>query len=78
MIVGAGFFGVLVMASIGGRETPQDVERRDAYMVTRKAECVHAMMSSIGHSTVGYADKIAYDRVVHEKCEGFALGGKAL
>jgi len=66
------------MLSIAGRETPQDVERKEAYMATRKAECAHAMMSNIGHRTVGYADKIAYERLVHEKCEGFELGGKAL
>lgn len=44
----------------------------------RKQECAKAMMSSIGHSTRGYADKAAYDAHVREHCEGLELNGVPL
>lgn len=38
-----------------------------------KKECTRAIMSSMGTSTVGYADKQAYDAHVKDKCAGFNL-----
>ena len=32
-------------------------------------ECVAAKMSNMGHSTVGYADKMAYEKHVASKCD---------
>jgi hypothetical protein len=43
-----------------------------------KDRCARAMMSSMGHSTVGYADKAAYDARVREACAGLSLNGKDL
>lgn len=74
-IVPAVLFVLLML--VGKAADPDDAhaaERFDA----RKKECAAAMMSGIGHSTIGYADKLAYDRVVREKCEGLSINGKAI
>ena len=63
--------------SIAGRD-PGDTPQEAEVWKIRKAECAHALMSDIGHSTVGYADKMAYDRNLHEKCKGFDVGGKEM
>ena len=44
----------------------------------RKQECTAALMSDVGHSTVAYADKQAYDKEVREKCDGFEMDGRPL
>ncbi|RZL94999.1 MAG: hypothetical protein EOP82_03630 [Variovorax sp.] len=35
-------------------------------------------LSGVGHSTTGYADKVAYDKVDREKCEGLEINGKGI
>jgi hypothetical protein len=42
--------------------------RNDGYAEKKRDDCVKAIMSNMGHSTVGYADKAAYDKVVDSKC----------
>ena len=49
-----------------------------ARLETQKQECATAMTSSIGHSTVGYADKAAYDARVRDKCAGLSIDGKPI
>lgn len=44
-----------------------------AFAKERKDECVKELMSNVGHSTLGYADKQAYDAHVAEKCKEFDL-----
>lgn len=43
-----------------------------------KAECLRALTSSVGHSTVGYADKQAYEKEVKDKCDGYEIDGKPI
>lgn len=75
LIVPAALFGlVMCIGSISdpdGKLAARDFEKR-------KHECTEALMSSIGHSTVGYADKAAYDTKVKEKCAGLSIDGKPL
>lgn len=52
-----------------------DTTKRDEQA---KNECVNAMMSNIGTSTTGYADKQAYDAHVKDKCDGFEINGKPI
>lgn len=43
---------------------------------SERKECAAAMMSSIGSSTRNYTDKLAYEKVVREKCSGITIDGK--
>lgn len=42
----------------------------------RRLACARALTSAVGHSTAGYADKVAYEREVRDKCEGVEFDGK--
>ena len=61
---------VVLAVAVGG--APESPERLSA----RKRECTTAMMSNMGHSTVGYADKQAYEAEVRSKCAGLQFDGK--
>ena len=45
-------------------------QRRD------KDECARALTSSIDAPVRTYADKVAYDAVVRDKCKGMTINGK--
>ena len=75
MIVPATVFGVVMC--VGSISDPHGTHAA-ARIENQKQECSAALMSSIGHSTVGYADKAAYDAKVREKCEGLTINGKPL
>lgn len=67
MIACLGLFIIALISS--GSRSPVRSE-------ARKEDCARALMSSIGHSTVGYADKVAYEKEVAAKCDGMTIGGK--
>ena len=64
LIVPAVLFGLVMCI---GTVSDPDGTRAAARLEAQKKECSAALMSSIGHSTVGYADKAAYDAKVREK-----------
>jgi len=74
-IVPAALFGMVMCI---GAVADRDGSKSAARFEKQKAECTTAMMSSIGHSTTGYADKAAYDAKVREACNGLTLNGKEL
>ncbi len=60
----------LVLAMIFGREDFSERSRQADQ--ARHEACARALMSNVGHSTVGYADKVAYEGEVADKCKGVA------
>lgn len=69
--------GVVAMYMLG--KSPSSPSASSSYSSeSAKKECVAAMASSIGHSTTGYADKMAYEAVVRDKCAGFSIDGKPI
>ena len=75
LIVPAVLFGMVMCI---GTVSDPDGKRAAARLENQKSECSAALMSSIGHSTAGYADKAAYDAKVREKCDGLTINGKEL
>lgn len=73
VIVPATLFGVVMCV---GSVSDPDGKHAAARFESQKKECSAALMSSIGHSTVGYADKAAYDAKVRDKCDGLSIDGK--
>lgn len=69
-----GAIGVILLLIIGKNGPAEDGAQFEA----RKQECSKAIMSSIGTSTFGYADRQAYERHVKEHCDGLTLNGKPL
>ena len=74
-IVPAVLFGLIMCV---GSVSDPDGKRAAARFESQKRECAEAVASSIGHSTVGYADKAAYDAKVRDKCDGLTIDGKPL
>jgi hypothetical protein len=68
-----GFILVMVIGSMNASP-----ERDAARLAERKQACAQAVMSSLGTSTTGYADKAAYDARVREACDGFEINGQDL
>lgn len=66
---------VLMSWAIGLPPTPP---RAPARVEAEKRECAAAIASSIGHSTTGYADKLAYEAAVRDKCDGLSIDGKPI
>lgn len=75
LIIPSVLFGMVMC--IGSVADP-DGKGATARLESQKNECAAAMMSSMGHSTVGYADKAAYDAKVREACDGLTIDGKPL
>ena len=65
--------GLFVLGIATHWPSDADMQRANA---ARRDECARAITSSIGAPVRGYADKVAYDKVVREKCEGFEINGK--
>ena len=61
---------VTVMVIGTAHNTPEREQQRAA---DAKQECVQAIASNMGTSTVGYADRKAYNDHVREKCQGFNI-----
>jgi hypothetical protein len=75
LIIGAAVLAALVIGAVSNDGTaPRMVEATAA----EKDRCARAMMSSIGHSTLGYADKAAYEARVRDACAGLTIDGKDL
>ena len=53
-----------------------DGTRAAARVVAQQRDCEAALLSSMGHSTLGYADSQAYDKVVADKCPGLTSNRK--
>jgi len=69
--VGGGFAAfVALVLYFGSKPVDPKVAERE------KEECLRALTSSVGRSTVGYADRQAYDKEVKDKCDGFEINGK--
>ena len=47
-------------------------------MRKEKDECLKALASSIDTPVRTYADKVAYDAVVRDKCKGMTINGKPI
>lgn len=62
---------VFLVAIIGGN-WPTDA-KMSADADQRREECVKALMSNMGHSTVGYADQQAYSSHVASECDGLTV-----
>lgn len=75
VIVPVVLFGLLMLV---GKASDPDGAVAAARLESQKRECAEALASSIGHSTVGYADKAAYDAQVREKCDGLTIDGKPI
>lgn len=75
LIVPAALFGLVMCI---GTVSDPDGKKAASRLESQKQECSAALMSSIGHSTVGYADKAAYDAKVREKCAGLTMDGKPI
>lgn len=69
-VVGWGLLALIAVFVVAGVTTDG---RSDEQM---RKECAAAMMSSIGTSTLNYADKKAYNDHVRDKCSGFSINGK--
>lgn len=63
-VLAAGF--ALIML-IGAMVDPAKSDER------RRQRCAEAIMSSVGTSTLGYADRAAYRSHVDDRCAGFDL-----
>ena len=74
-IVPAVLFALLML--VGKAADPDDAHAAEI-SEARKKECAAAMLSGIGHSTIGYTDKLEYEKVVREKCKGLSINGKAI
>lgn len=75
LIIGAGVLAALVIGAVSNDDTaPRTTEATAA----EKDRCARAVISSIGHSTTGYADKLAYEARVREACAGLSINGKDL
>jgi hypothetical protein len=74
-IVPAALFGLVMCIGSVSDPNGKHAAERDA---AHRQECAEAMTSSIGHSTVGYADKAAYDAKVRDKCDGLTFDGKPI
>lgn len=72
-IVPTALFGMVMCI---GKVSDPDGAHAAARLESKKQECSAALVSSIGHSTRGYADKAAYDATVREKCDGLSIDGK--
>jgi hypothetical protein len=76
---------LVVLASLTtcGKSADPDSQRRatareDASFQESKKRCAAAIASSMGHSTVGYSDKLAYEARVRDACAGISVDGKDL
>jgi hypothetical protein len=67
--------GLFIAMMIFGKLSDPDGAHAAARLEKKKGECSLAMMSSIGHSTVGFADKAAYDALLRDKCDGLSING---
>jgi hypothetical protein len=71
--LGGGFIAFMVIGLMNA-----DPQRDAAQLAERKQACARAMMSSMGTSTTGYADKAAYDARVRKACDGLEINGQDL
>jgi hypothetical protein len=69
IIVGVLLAGFVLIIIIGSNISPEQSARRE---LERRQKCVSAIASSMGASTVGYADKQAYSRHVSSNCDGYS------
>jgi hypothetical protein len=68
------FAGLMIIGSMLPANPARDAQRLEA----RKTECSKALLSSAGHSTFNYSDKLAYEQRVRDACEGLELNGKPI
>lgn len=62
------FAAMLVIGSASN--TPERQRQREE---EARQECAKAVTSSMGTSTIGYADRKAYNDHVRDKCQGFNI-----